>query len=391
MKSSRPEIADHTTAQTPALHIMQVAPFYSAYLDYFYRSRPGLSLHSSAVQTEALLQDAFSAIHNVIPYIQRHDTTFVVSNAKPLQRAWAKSHNAHYEAASWEKEILRLRIETERPDVLYLTTTIRFDSSFLRTLSPRPRLILGWHGCDVPSSADWSEYDAILSGLPRLLHVAERLGARHGIMFHPGMPPWLAQAVVDTPKTVDVCFVGSISPTQHQKRLHVLDALAKAAARHNFSLALHLNCHPSQISPAMRPFLRPPAFGLAMMQALAASRIAVDDRAQHGLIMPDGSKKVDLGGDDTINMRLFEATGSGALLLTEALPGLRRYFEPGKEVDTWQDTEELTQKILYWLAHEKKRASMAAAGRARCLAEHSINKAAEKFVQIIHDLLIKKQ
>lgn len=378
---------------TRKLHLLQWDDWYQAHLDALYMANPQLGIAAPCVQEKELIRDGFSAIHVMAPYLPEMEGIYCVGNCRPQIQAWMRFLGLPMLASTgdWEAEALRRMVGTLRPDVLYIANPIHFSANFLRTLPYTPRLIMAWRAADVPLGTDWTGYDVMLSGLPRLLHVAERLGARHGIMFHPGMPPWLAQAVVDTPKTVDVCFVGSISPTQHQKRLHVLDALAKAAARHNFSLALHLNCHPSQISPAMRPFLRPPAFGLAMMQALAASRIAVDDRAQHGLIMPDGSKKVDLGGDDTINMRLFEATGSGALLLTEALPGLRRYFEPGKEVDTWQDTEELTQKILYWLAHEKERASMAAAGRARCLTEHSINKAAEKFVQIIHDLLIKKQ
>ena len=165
------------------------------------------------------------------------------------------------------------------------------------------------------------------------------------------------------------------------------DALARAASEHGFSLALHLNCDPRMATPAMRPWLRPPVFGLAMMQALAASRIVADDRAKHGVIMPDGSKKIDLGGEDTINMRMFEATGSGALLLTEALPGVRRYFEPGKEVAVWKDVPELVARTLHYLAHESECSAVAEAGRRRCLAEHSMDDTVKRFMKIIHDNL----
>ena len=124
-----------------------------------------------------------------------------------------------------------------------------------------------------------------------------------------------------------------------------------------------------------------------MMQALAASRIVADDRAKHGVIMPDGSKKIDLGGEDTINMRMFEATGSGALLLTEALPGVRRYFEPGKEVAVWKDVPELVARTLHYLAHESECSAVAEAGRRRCLAEHSMDDTVKRFMKIIHDNL----
>ena len=39
----------------------------------------------------------------------------------------------------------------------------------------------------------------------------------------------------------------------------MLDALARAASEHGFSLALHLNCDPRMATPAMRPWLRPPS------------------------------------------------------------------------------------------------------------------------------------
>ncbi len=53
---------------------------------------------------------------------------------------------------------------------------------------------------------------------------------------------------------------------------------------------------------------------------------------------------MDLAGSETINMRLFEATGSGVFLLTEYHDNLREYFEPGKEVETFGDRRELVEK-----------------------------------------------
>lgn len=373
------------------LRVMQVDDFYPGYLDAFYRARPGLTLKSSREQLDALLKDGFSAVHAVVPCLPKNEceTEYFVHQALPLQRAWAREQNLTFPAENpdWQGEMIRRRVESFRPDVLYMADPVRFDGRFLATLPFRPRLVLGWKGADVPFNADFHGYDAILSGLPKLLRFAETRGAGRGVMFRPGMPRWLADAVADTPKTVDVCFVGSVSPSQHTRRISMLDALARAASEHGFSLALHLNCDPRMATPAMRPWLRPPVFGLAMMQALAASRIVADDRAKHGVIMPDGSKKIDLGGEDTINMRMFEATGSGALLLTEALPGVRRYFEPGKEVAVWKDVPELVARTLHYLAHESECSAVAEAGRRRCLAEHSMDDTVKRFIKIVHDNL----
>lgn len=373
------------------LRIMQVDDFYPAYLDAFYKSRPGLSLKSSAEQSKALLQDGFSAIHAVVPYLPDDNCRmeYFVSAAQPLQRAWAREQGMPfpYHSPSWEEDIVRARVAAFRPDVLYLADPLRFDARFLRTLPYRPRLILGWKAADVPFGTDWTGYDVILSGLPRLLELAKSLGAKAGVLFAPGMPAWIADAVVNIPQETDVCFVGSIAPGQHTKRVALLDTVAKAATERHFSLALHLNCHPSLITPAMRPHVRQPVFGLAMHQALRRARIILDDRAHHGIIMPDGSKNIDLGGEDTINMRMFEATGGGSLLLTESLAGLRRYFEPDSEVAVYQHAEDAVRSIQYFLSHADQRMAMAQAGKTRCLKDWNMERSARSFLRLVREHL----
>jgi spore maturation protein CgeB len=58
---------------------------------------------------------------------------------------------------------------------------------------------------------------------------------------------------------------------------------------------------------------------------------------------------------------------SGALYLTEDQPELAEYFEPGTEVLTYTDRDELLDKACYFLAHqeESERIRRAALDRAR--------------------------
>lgn len=61
---------------------------------------------------------------------------------------------------------------------------------------------------------------------------------------------------------------------------------------------------------------------------------------------------ISLNGD--LNLRVFEALGAGGFLLTDELSaasGLGTLFETGKHLDTWEDTDELNEKIRYYLAH----------------------------------------
>jgi hypothetical protein len=68
-----------------------------------------------------------------------------------------------------------------------------------------------------------------------------------------------------------------------------------------------------------------------------------------------------------LRLREFEAPMSGALYLTEDQPELGEYFEPGTEMLTYVDRDDLLDKARYYLAHqeESERIRHAAAERAR--------------------------
>jgi spore maturation protein CgeB len=70
------------------------------------------------------------------------------------------------------------------------------------------------------------------------------------------------------------------------------------------------------------------------------------------------------------NMRLFEATGVGAMLLTEQAPNLDRLFEPGREVVAYDGVDDLIDKLRHYLADADARRAIARAGQERTLAEH---------------------
>lgn len=386
-----PTRGEHIQEGSSPLRIMQVDDFYPGYLNAFYGSRPGLAQKSSAEQGEALFRDGFSAVHAVVPYLRDKgcETDYFASSALPLQRAWAREHGVPFPADEriWDLEMVRRRVEHFRPDVLYLADPLRYNSRFLRALSFKPRLVVGWKAADVPFGTDWKGYDVILSNVPRILALAESLGAKRGVRFHPGMPKWIADHVAAIPQDTDVCFVGSLFSGQHAARAALLDGVARAAAQHGFSLALHLSGDERAVTPAMRPYLRPPAFGLGMHEALRRGKIVVNTGGTVSFVMPNGERKMDLGGDDVINMRLFEATGGGSLVLTENMAGTIKYFEPGREVVTYQGEAQLIDTLLHYLTHEDERSVIAEAGRQRCLTEHSMEKAAAWFLRIIRESL----
>ncbi len=72
-----------------------------------------------------------------------------------------------------------------------------------------------------------------------------------------------------------------------------------------------------------------------------------------------------------VNMRVFEAMASGALLLTEEAEGLDDLFEEGKHLLVYRSEDELTALIEEYLADEGARSRIAEAGRELVLREHT--------------------
>jgi spore maturation protein CgeB len=72
-----------------------------------------------------------------------------------------------------------------------------------------------------------------------------------------------------------------------------------------------------------------------------------------------------------VRLRDFEATMSGAFYLVEQCDELEDFFEPGREIETFHDADELCEKARYYLDHPAERERIRLAGLARARAEHT--------------------
>ena len=74
-----------------------------------------------------------------------------------------------------------------------------------------------------------------------------------------------------------------------------------------------------------------------------------------------------------LNMRVFEALACGSLLITNDLSdnGQDELFIPGAHLVTYQNEQELVEKIRFYLSHPNEREYIAATGRQEALAKHT--------------------
>ena len=115
-------------------------------------------------------------------------------------------------------------------------------------------------------------------------------------------------------------------------------------------------------------------WGNAMLSTLRRSRITVNVAVDGFDVQPP-------------NMRVIEATGAGAFLITNAHPELQRFFTPGEELETFSDAGDMIAKIRHYLENDDARAAVAVRGRARCLRDHSLAASAAAFEHVIETKL----
>jgi spore maturation protein CgeB len=72
-----------------------------------------------------------------------------------------------------------------------------------------------------------------------------------------------------------------------------------------------------------------------------------------------------------VNVRCFEAAGTGAFQVVDWRPGLPQLFTDGQELISFRGISDLKQKVDYWLPREQERRAIAESGRRRAHAEHT--------------------
>ena len=117
-----------------------------------------------------------------------------------------------------------------------------------------------------------------------------------------------------------------------------------------------------------------PVFGINMFHIWQRSKLTLNAYADNGYQFPS-------------NPRMFEATGVGSCLVVENTPGIADFFEPDKEILTYQSIDECIEKVNYLLVHESERIEMAIAGQKRTLESHSYKNRCEQLNEYLQKLL----
>ncbi len=87
-----------------------------------------------------------------------------------------------------------------------------------------------------------------------------------------------------------------------------------------------------------------------------------------------------------VNQRVFDVPACGGFLITDRQEGLEELFEPGKEVVTYTDPEEIPSLVRFYLDKPGAREAVAGRARKRVLKEHTYRQRIGKMIQVMKAL-----
>lgn len=327
--------------------------YYQAFLNDHYIKNKIAVTASYQCQKELLNSECFgdSDFYSKSLSIFNWDADELIVNCIQLQHAWARENK-------FDGEIFDIFLEQIRriqPDVVYFQDLNICNEELLCAIRPHTRMIVGQIASPVPPSAFLVGFDIIISSFP---HFVERF-RREGITsyYQPlAFEPRVLDAVPRYSyemRPVECSFVGGLSPL-HNKGYGLLEYLANEVPINYWGYGVATLPSDS----AIRARHHGEVWGKDMFKVLASSKITVN-------------RHIDVAENNANNMRLFEATGCGALLLTDYKDNLNELFEIGKEVVAYRSQEECAALIKYYLGHPDEAAAIARAGQERTLREHT--------------------
>jgi spore maturation protein CgeB len=299
-----------------------------------------------------------------------HEGHEIVANCAPLQMAWERErgHVGRVPFPLRRDRIVLDQAREYRPDVVYVQNMRYVSRRLLRGLRRQGATLVGQIASEAPSVRKLREYSIVLTSFPHFVDRFRRLGIRTEYLplaFDPRVLELLEAQHVPRDQYGAV-FVGALNRRRHAEGNNVLEGAARRTPVDFWGYAG--GAWP--VDSPMRRRYHGQAWGLDMFRVLYSSRIALN-------------RHIRVAGDYANNMRLYEATGVGALVLTEERLNLDELFVPGNEVVTYTTEDELVERIDYYLQHDDERRSIAEAGQRRTLSEHTHRHRLERVLELL--------
>jgi hypothetical protein len=280
-----------------------------------------------------------------------HEAIDLIGNFDALQKLWF-SRYANTVTGKSQQEMVLYQIETFEPDCVFMQDLSFFDPQQLQLLASQ-YLLAGQTSCRLPDTDSVSKFQILFSSFPFYPELLRTYGVRCEYLplaFDPRMTP------METERDIDISFVGGVGAASHWRQgTETLESVAAAfGERFNwFGYGLE---NLSEGSP-LRICYRGNAWGRQQYAVYGRSKCVVN---RHG----------EIARGYTNTLRVYEASGCGAMVFTEESPNLKTLF-PGGCVQPYDSAEDLCERLHYALSHDGIREMIARSGQKHTLAVHN--------------------
>jgi spore maturation protein CgeB len=382
------------------MKILFVDTLYSSVLNGLgYYSQP--TSKENFIELNAALSDQkFGSGDNYSSELRRlgHETSVIYANSLKSQISWANENSeTHFPAnplvwRNWQlvsriplfgqllhrffplTRILLEQIEKLKPDVVYVLNINLLNRKIIEKIKSYGSVVVGQIASPLPPLRMFRGYDHIFSAHPGQVKYFQQNGFSSSwlpLAFDAAQFESLEMAGWPA-RNRDVTFVGTFG--RHQKNTA---PLLKALAQEIPTLEIFTFASKKKLRRyGLDPFLRGKAWGREMYRVLAESKIVIN---RHGKV----------AGGYSVNFRMFEATGMGALLVTERGKNIGDLFTPGREVLTYQSVDEAVRVTKEALSDSRLLSQVAKAGQQRTLKDHTFAKRSHELNKALTNLVEK--
>jgi spore maturation protein CgeB len=372
--------------------IVFIDEYYGGFLNSFYKSHPEWEGLSYEEHLKLLLSQCFGTSDFYSYNLKKlgYSAVDLIVNDEKLQRKWAKEQGIKVGKASvfsrvqtlpilhrftgrsrWIQEIALAQIKSLKPDVVYVQNLSILNADTLKKIKGQTRLLVGQIATSLPAKKNVRAFDLILTSFPHYVDRFKKMGVKSEylkISFEKRV--W--EEIGLKKRIYDVVFIGSFSP-HHRDGTKLLEQVARKVPVHIWGQGMQFL---SPKSPLRKNF-HGEAWGLQMYQILGQSKIVLN-------------RHISVAENYANNMRLYESTGMGAMLITDMKDNLNELFLIDKEVVAYKNVSDLIRQIKYYLKNSAQRQSIARLGQMRTLKAHTYSQRMRELVNILERHLDEK-
>lgn len=397
---------------------IKVSSFYKNFLKSYYDTNPSIVTKSYEEQYKHLMSQGYGYSNYFPHYLQKNYSipgTELIHNAEPLQNAWAKAHGSELTG----NMLLLEQLRTYKPEILFIQDSANFSASFIQKIREEVdslKLIIG-HCCAPYNSESikaFREYNLILTCSEKFLEAFKTQGINSYLFPHAVESSLVKQMRENTEPVNEIIFIGSLLYRDefHKTRISYIEEIFRNELPLKVYGQLESDSYPilkmkqatyqavkmlsamnfkriyenralqkigqltemprksSYSSIIKKNIIIEPVFGKEMLEQIAGYSVGFNQHAE-------------VAGDYAANVRMFEVSGAGALLVTDHKKNIHTLFEPDSEILTYNSKEECIDKLRWAINHPAEAQSIALAGQQRALRDHSVEKRVDLLYEII--------